>query len=93
MLTSVKVSNESIFSMSATVVQSFMAVCKRGGTDKQVEVKHNAFTGLYHHRSIKNCPSYIKEFKDKRANPVDPDEVAHYKLPHLDLQCSQIQLM
>ena len=25
--------------------------------------------------------------KDKRANSVDPDEVAHNEPPHLDLHC------
>ena len=31
-------------------------------------------------------------FKDKRANSVDPDEVAHNEPPNLDLGCLQIQL-
>ena len=29
----------------------------------------------------------------KQANSVDPDEVAHYEPPHLDLLCLQIQLV
>ena len=32
------------------------------------------------------------EFKDKRANRVDLDEVAHYEPPHQDQDCLQIQL-
>ena len=32
------------------------------------------------------------EFKDLRANSVDPDEVAHYESPCLNLHCFQIQL-
>ena len=32
------------------------------------------------------------EFKDKRANSVDLDEVAHYEPPHQDLHCLQIPL-
>ena len=32
------------------------------------------------------------EFKDKRANSVDPDEVAQNEPPHQDLRCVQIQL-
>ena len=35
--------------------------------------------------------SYL-EFKDKRANSVDLDEMAHYEPPHQDLRCLQIQL-
>ena len=30
--------------------------------------------------------------KWRRANSVDPDEVAHDEPPHLDLHCFQIQL-
>ena len=26
------------------------------------------------------------------ANSVDPDEAAHYELPHLDLRCLQMQI-
>ena len=33
------------------------------------------------------------EFKDKRAYSVDPDEAAHFELPHLDLHCLQIHLL
>ena len=33
-----------------------------------------------------------REFKDYRANSVDPDEVAHYEPPHPDLCWLQIQL-
>ena len=32
------------------------------------------------------------DFKDQRANSVDPDEAAHYELPHLDLHCLQIEI-
>ena len=32
------------------------------------------------------------EFKDYWANCVNPEEVAHYEPPHLDLYCLQIQL-
>ena len=32
------------------------------------------------------------EFKCKRANSVDPDEVAHYEPPHQDLHCLHINL-
>ena len=32
-----------------------------------------------------------QEFKDYKANTVDLNEMAHYQLSHLDLQCSQIQ--
>ena len=32
------------------------------------------------------------ELKDQRANSVDPDEVAHYDPPHLNLRCLQLQL-
>ena len=28
-----------------------------------------------------------------RKTTVDPDEMAHYELSHLDLQCLQIQLL
>ena len=35
--------------------------------------------------------SYL-EFKDKRANSVDPDEVAHDEPPQQELPCLQIQL-
>ena len=31
------------------------------------------------------------EFKDKRTNSVDPDEAAHYELPHLDICCSHFK--
>ena len=31
--------------------------------------------------------------QDKRANSVDPDEIVHYELPHLDLGCMQSQLI
>ena len=34
--------------------------------------------------------SYSK-FKDKRTNSVDPDEAAHYELPHLDICCSHFK--
>ena len=30
------------------------------------------------------------KFKDKWANSVDPDEVAHNEPPHLDLYCLQL---
>ena len=33
------------------------------------------------------------EFKDKRANSVDLDELAHYEPPHQDLCCLQSQLV
>ena len=33
-----------------------------------------------------------REFKDESSNNVDPDEVAHYEPPHLDLHCLPIQL-
>ena len=33
------------------------------------------------------------EVKDKTANSIDPDEVAHYEPPHLDLCYWQIQLL
>ena len=33
------------------------------------------------------------EFNEQRANSVDLDEVAHYKPPHKDLRCLQIQLL
>ena len=32
------------------------------------------------------------QFKCKRANSVDPDEVAHYEPPHQDLHCLHINL-
>ena len=32
-----------------------------------------------------------REFTAQMANSVDPDEVAHYELPHLDLHCFQNQ--
>ena len=28
----------------------------------------------------------------EKSNSVDPDEVAHFDLPHLDLHCLEIQL-
>ena len=31
-------------------------------------------------------------FWSKVANNLDPDDVAHYEPPHLDLHCLQIQL-
>ena len=34
-----------------------------------------------------------REFKDDRANSIDPDEVAHKEPPHLYLRCLQIQLL
>ena len=33
------------------------------------------------------------KIKLKRANTVDPDEMAHNEPSHLDLQCLQIQLL
>ena len=30
--------------------------------------------------------------RTEKVNSVDPDEVAHYEPPHLDLHCFQIQL-
>ena len=32
------------------------------------------------------------EFKNSKANSIDPDEVAQFEPPHLDLLCLQIQL-
>ena len=37
------------------------------------------------------CISY-RDFKEKRANCVDPDEMAHNEPPHMDLWCLQILL-
>ena len=34
-----------------------------------------------------------ENFKTKRANSVDPDEVAHDEPPHLALHCLQTQLL
>ena len=48
------------------------------------------FTSAKFEKEKKKHPSYIIlriETKDIRANSVDPDEVAHYELPHLDLNC------
>ena len=42
---------------------------------------------------IKNVSSKLYGyFKDKKANSVDSDEVAHYEAPHLEILCLQSQL-
>ena len=42
--------------------------------------------------SLSKINSQLWEFKEKGANSIDPDEVAQYEPPHLDLYCLQIQL-
>ena len=43
-------------------------------------------------KNVRATSISFREFKDWRANSVDPDEAAHYELPHLDLHCLQTQL-
>ena len=49
------------------------------------------FSKFLKKKGLIQARSYL-EFKDLRANSVDPDVVAHYELPHLDLPFLEIQL-
>ena len=44
------------------------------------------FTSSKFKKSFQKVISYW-ELKDLKANSVDPDEAAHYELPHQDLCC------
>ena len=41
---------------------------------------------------LQNLKKSYWEFKEYKENIVDPDELAHYEQPHLDLHCLQISL-
>ena len=36
---------------------------------------------------------HVENLKTRKANTVDPDDLAHYEPYHLDLQCLKIQLL
>ena len=42
---------------------------------------------------VKSVDRIISRIQILEANIVDPDEAAHYELPHLDLYCLQIHLL
>ena len=51
-------------------------------------VEHKTLMQIFKNVSSK---LYHWEFKDKKANNVDPDEAAQNELPHLDTYCFQFQ--
>ena len=52
-------------------------------------MKSNRFQNLCLQNFKQSFICVKHEFKAYRAKSVDPDEAAHYELPHLDLYCLQ----